>query len=134
MPSCSRMHVREARPARAALTECNGGKDDNCRVLMKQLVATTEGADILTLLSRADSLYIERGRGGAVSESITLLAGSTGANERYEIQWRLARALFFLGQQAESGLARRQLHIAGTDTGKRAVRLESRRVEGHFWL
>lgn len=102
--------------------------------LMRQVVTTTEGADLLTLLSCADSLYNERGRGGAVSESVTLLAGSPGAAERYEIQWRLARALFFLGQQAESALARRQLHIAGIDAGKRAVRLESRRVEGHFWL
>ena len=62
-----------------------------------------------------------------------VLSGARGSNERYEVQWRLARALFFLGQEADSSGAKRQLHAAGINAGERAIALNPERVEGHFW-
>lgn len=63
-----------------------------------------------------------------------ILSGARGGVARYEVQWRLARALFFLGQQAGSRESSRQLYSAGIAAGERAVALNSERVEGHFWV
>lgn len=90
--------------------------------------------DILAVLGRADELYRLRATQGAVKESVSLLAGAVGGAARYAVQWRLARALFFLGQEADTGGAKRQLHAAGIGAGERAVAISPDRVEGHFWL
>jgi TRAP transporter T-component len=63
-----------------------------------------------------------------------ILSGARGAAGRYEVQWRLARALFFLGQQAGARESSRELHSAGIDAGELAVSLNPERVEGHFWV
>ena len=63
-----------------------------------------------------------------------VLSGARGGGERYEVQWRLARALFFLGQQASSRDAAKLLYSSGITAGERAVALNSERVEGHFWV
>jgi len=63
-----------------------------------------------------------------------ILSGALGSNDRYEVQWRLSRALFFIGQEAASPAARSQLHAAGIGAGERAVALNAERVEGHFWV
>jgi hypothetical protein len=90
--------------------------------------------DILAVLSRADELYGLRARAGAVKDSVSLLAGAAEGSNRFEIQWRLARALFFLGQEADTASTKRQLHAAAIGAGERAVDLSPDRVEGHFWL
>jgi hypothetical protein len=90
--------------------------------------------DILVVIGRADELYRQRARPGAVRESVMILSGALGGNDRYEVQWRLARALFFLGQDAAAPATRSQLHAAGIGAGERAVTLNAERVEGHFWV
>ena len=90
--------------------------------------------ELLAVVGRADDLYRQRARPGCVRESVMVLSGARGGNERYEVQWRLARALFFLGQEADSRGAKRQLHAAGINAGERAVGLNPERVEGHFWV
>lgn len=67
-------------------------------------------------------------------ESVMMLSGARGGGDRYEVQWRLARALFFLGQQAGSRDSGKQLYSAGIGAGERAVALNPERVEGHFWV
>ena len=90
--------------------------------------------DLLAVIGRADELYRGRARPGAVRESVMILSGARGSNERYEVQWRLARALFFLGQEAAEPAGKSQLHAAGVGAGERAVALNPERVEGHFWV
>jgi tetratricopeptide (TPR) repeat protein len=90
--------------------------------------------ELLAVVGRADELYSQRARSGAVRESVMVLSGARGGAERYEVQWRLARALFFLGQEAGSRDASKQLYAAGIGAGERAVALNSSRVEGHFWV
>jgi TRAP transporter T-component len=90
--------------------------------------------DVLAVVGRADDLYFRRAEPGAVRESVMVLSGAHGGTERYEVQWRLARALFFLGQEAGSRDSARQLYAAGIGAGERAVALNQQRVEGHFWL
>ncbi|MEK6289752.1 MAG: TRAP transporter TatT component family protein [Acidobacteriota bacterium] len=67
-------------------------------------------------------------------ESVMMLSGARGGSDRYEVQWRLARALFFLGQQAGSRDSGKQLYSAGIGAGERAIALNPERVEGHFWV
>ena len=90
--------------------------------------------DLLAAVSRADELYEQRARPEAVRESVMVLSGARGGANLYEVQWRLARAMFFLGQQAESAPEKLQLHSSAMDAGARAVALNPERVEGHFWV
>src|SRR5436190_16837446 len=90
--------------------------------------------DLLAVVGRADELYHQRAKPGSVRESVMVLSGAHGGSERYEVQWRLARSLFFLGQQADSRASARQLYAAGIGAGERAVALNHDRVEGHFWV
>jgi tetratricopeptide (TPR) repeat protein len=90
--------------------------------------------ELLAVIGRADELYRQRAESGAVRESVMVLSGARGANDRYEVQWRFARALFFLGQEAGSRDSSRQLYAAGIAAGERAVALNDTRVEGHFWV
>lgn len=90
--------------------------------------------ELLAVVGRADELYCQRAEPGAVRESVMVLSGAHGGNDRYEVQWRLARALFFLGQEAGSRNASRQLYSAGICAGERAAALNDNRVEGHFWV
>lgn len=89
--------------------------------------------DLLAVVGRADELYRQRGRPGAIRELVMVLSNARKGEERYEVQWRLARALFFLGQQADTNGAKRQLHAAAIGAGQRAISLNDDRVEGHFW-
>ena len=85
------------------------------------------------ILPLVDDLYRRRGEPGAVEESVSLLTNSSDANA-YEVQWRLARALFFLGQCAQGSDEKKQLHATAVRAGRRAVSSMPGRVEGHFWL
>jgi hypothetical protein len=82
---------------------------------------------------RADALYEMRGQPGNVRASVELLLEAEYAN-CYEAAWRLGRALFFLGQEAQTKEETRNAHARGASFSQRAARLQAERVEGHFWL
>jgi hypothetical protein len=101
-------------------------------------------AHLIDLIELADEYYRRRGDAEASSptlyRSAVLLesyrtgqwAGQPGrlasAIDSYELAWRLSRALFLDGEKSSELYARGALH------GRRAVELESKRVEGHFWM
>ena len=85
------------------------------------------------IIRRADELYDERGHPRNVSASVKLMEGAEDAGS-YEVAWRLGRALFFLGQEAQSKEEARRSHARAVSFCQRAARLHARRVEGHFWL
>jgi tetratricopeptide (TPR) repeat protein len=82
---------------------------------------------------RADALYSQRAHPDNVRASVRLLQEAEYAGS-YEAAWRLGRALFFLGQEAESVEEVRRSHARGVLFSNLAARLEAKRVEGHFWL
>lgn len=82
---------------------------------------------------RADALYDARENLGNVRSSVQLLQEAEYAS-LYDGAWRLGRALFFLGQEAQSKEETRRYHARAVLFSKRAVRLQPERVEGHFWL
>jgi hypothetical protein len=79
----------------------------------------------------ADRCYAGRGDIANLQKSVELLRHG---GDRFEIAWRLARALFFLGQEANAPRAARGFHAEGVKAGRRAARGRSDRVAGHFWL
>jgi tetratricopeptide (TPR) repeat protein len=82
---------------------------------------------------RADALYDAREEIENVRASVKLLEEARCASE-YEALWRLGRALFFLGQEAQGKELTRHYHARAMLFCCRAVRLQPSRVEGHFWL
>lgn len=87
-----------------------------------------------TLLVQADQLYQQRDSLSAVSKSVQLLKDARSESPEFEVEWRLSRACFFLGQQAESPRERTGFHAEGITAGERAVAQNKQRVEGRFWL
>jgi hypothetical protein len=82
---------------------------------------------------RADALYDMRGHPGNVRASVRLLEEAEYASF-YEAAWRLGRALFFLGQEAQNKAEAQASHARAVVFSQRAARLQPLRVEGHFWL
>jgi len=84
------------------------------------------------VMARADELYARRADITNVSKSIEFLHKAEA--DCYEKGWRLGRALFFLGQEAPDTKLARIFHVQGVEAGRRAVKVQADRVEGHFWL
>jgi tetratricopeptide (TPR) repeat protein len=80
-----------------------------------------------------DALYAARDRRENVRASLDLLRAADAPHD-YEVAWRLGRALFFLGQEAQDKSDARAYHTRGAQASARAARLQPERVEGHFWL
>jgi len=93
-----------------------------------QTVISTSATKIL---KQADRLYAGRRDIAQVRKSVKLLRN---AKECFETSWRLARACFFLGQEAHAPDMARGLHTEGVKAGRRALTHESDHVEGYFWL
>jgi hypothetical protein len=89
--------------------------------------------DPVNTLPQADQLYAGRIAVSNVRESIELLRSDIRSS-RFEVQWRLSRAYFFLGQEAKTPAEAKQFHYEGATTGRSAAFSEPDRVEGHFWL
>lgn len=85
------------------------------------------------LIARADALYAAREDLENVRESVKLLQAAP-ASDAYEANWRLGRALFLLGQEADEHAQARAYHAQATQFSQRAALAEPSRVEGHFWL
>jgi hypothetical protein len=88
--------------------------------------------EISVVTARADELYSNRASLDGVRASVELLH-SVKRLDAYEVQWRLARAYFFLGQEA-AAQDKAAYHHHGTQAGRYAVRAYPEKVEGQFWL
>lgn len=111
---------------------------------------TSKNSTNLEIIRRADELYAQRERIENVCQSIEILRGSAEEARSFEVNWRLGRAYFFLGQEAlsessneafselSSATARKDTALAYHSRGilvcQQACSEETERVEGHFWL
>jgi tetratricopeptide (TPR) repeat protein len=87
------------------------------------------------ITERADALYGERATSENVRRSLELLeAAAAVMPDDYGLAWRMGRALFFLGQEAQRQKEARAYHAKGAEASARAVRVRPDSVEGHFWL
>ncbi len=85
------------------------------------------------LIKQADELYARREHFMTVHEAVDLLLSWRGPLN-YEIQWRLGRAYFFLGQEAAKKTDALAFHLQGINTCAAAVHKGENKVEAHFWL
>jgi hypothetical protein len=92
------------------------------------MTANNSNSDIL---ATCDRLYAGRGDIRNVEESIEFLQSAKESS--FEIDWRLARANFFLGQEGRLALPLR-CYRKGIEAGRRAISERPERVEGQFWL
>jgi hypothetical protein len=90
---------------------------------------------------RADRAYAARQEIQNVRASVELLRRVHAEFATYKIAWRLSRALFFLGQEAEGGGTAtqsvpdaRNFYLEGAQAGRYAARLQPEQVAGHFWV
>ncbi|HYO92837.1 MAG TPA: TRAP transporter TatT component family protein, partial [Pyrinomonadaceae bacterium] len=86
------------------------------------------------MTERADALYAAREDARSVSLSVELLEAALERAFNYEHAWRLGRALFFLGQEAQDKASARAFHLRAVKICEMATNREQLRVEGHFWL
>lgn len=89
---------------------------------------------VYNVIETADLLYRRRGPLEPIQQSVELLNAAIAGEQNYEFFWRLARAHFFLGQQANiKGIGERCFQD-GIKAGDAAVNVKPTSVEGHFWL
>ena len=90
-------------------------------------------SSLAEITHRADALYEQRDNLENVRSSVRLLQEAVYASQ-YDVAWRLGRALFFLGQEAQTKEETRRYHARAVLCCRQASRLQPERVEGHFWL
>jgi tetratricopeptide (TPR) repeat protein len=81
-----------------------------------------------------DVLYRQRATTARAQEAVAIWEARLQANPRdFESAWKIARAMYWLGEHDEPN-ARRKALERGVDTGRLASMLEPQRPEGHFWM
>jgi len=81
-----------------------------------------------------DLLYADRENLASAQRAAALWRDRLGRDPMsLESAWKLARASYWLGGHAAVD-ARRTQHELGIEAGKRAISIDPRRPEGHFWM
>lgn len=91
---------------------------------------TLMSLEVKDVIARADELYRQRADLTAIKQSVVLLQDF----ESYEFYWRLARSLFFLGQESESRAEASDYFTRGVSAAQAATEIEPGSVAGQFWL
>ena len=65
---------------------------------------------------------------------IAVRQGAAGDPTNYELAWRAARLNYYLGSHTSDDSEQEKAFHDGIEAGKLAVKLNSGRPEGHFWL
>jgi tetratricopeptide (TPR) repeat protein len=88
-----------------------------------------------TPIAKADKLFAGRDNLESLKQAVALmedLAKREPAN--FDAFWRLARYKFYLADHEKDDSKKGKILGTAMDAGKKAVELDSSRVEGHFWL
>jgi tetratricopeptide (TPR) repeat protein len=85
-------------------------------------------------MARADQLYAARDSADSLKQLVLLMEQSTvSSSSNYEAWWRLARARYYAADREKDQAKKPKLFLSGVDAAKKAVALDDKRVEGHFW-
>jgi tetratricopeptide (TPR) repeat protein len=97
--------------------------------------AAQDKAQASELVAQADKLYAERADLAQTREGILVLGRALAADSgSYDAAWRLARLSYFLGAHTKDETERALAYGKGIEAGRRAVKLQDGKPEGHFWL
>lgn len=99
------------------------------------LTKTRARAD--ALVARGDKAFVKGDRGRAPRSTWAAIGYYREAlkvdPKHFKALWRLARAFMWLGEQSSSSADHRRLGWTGYGYARRAIQVDRRRVEGHFW-
>lgn len=85
--------------------------------------------------ARADELFAARDNGNSLQQASTLMEQLTARElSNYEAWWRLARLKYYLADREKDSSRKSKLLQAGIEAAKKAVALDDKRVEAHFWF
>jgi tetratricopeptide (TPR) repeat protein len=85
-------------------------------------------------LARADELFAARDNTDSLKQAVLLMEQlTTREASNYEAWWRLSRLRYYFGDREPDAAKKSRLFQAGVEAGKKAVALDDKRVEGHFW-
>src|SRR5216684_2371744 len=85
-------------------------------------------------IARADELFAARDNGDNLKQAAALMEQLTVREpSNYDAWWRLTRLRYYLGDREKNPTKKARLFQAGVDAAKKAVALDDKRVEGHFW-
>lgn len=102
-----------------------------CTVLAQES-SPPESADPM---AHADAHFQARANSEELKQAVKSyedVCSNDGTN--YEAHWRLARCIYYYGVREPSRDVRQQLFQKGIDAAKKAIALQPRKAEGHFWL
>jgi tetratricopeptide (TPR) repeat protein len=98
-------------------------------------LAVTSQALQASPIERADVLFAARDNGDNLKEATSLMEQlTTREPSNYEAWWRLARLRYYLADREKDSSKKSKLLQAGIDAARKAVALDDKRVEGHFWF
>jgi len=97
--------------------------------------AAQDKAASAEMIAQADQLYAQRAELARAREGVILLRRALASDVgSYEAAWRLARFNYFLGSHTTEKTERDRAYNEGVDSGRRAIKLQDGKPEGHFWL
>lgn len=86
-------------------------------------------------IARADELFAARDNGASLKQAAALMEQLTVREpSNYDAFWRLSRLRYYLGDREKDSSKKARVFQAGVDAAKKAVALDDKRVEGHFWF
>ncbi len=86
-------------------------------------------------IAQADQLCSEMKDMAAAKEVESLCLKSLGLTDsRYDVYWRLARVLYYIGKHTEKKRDKKAIFARGVYYAQKAVDLEPEKPDGHYWL
>lgn len=86
-------------------------------------------------IERADVLFAARDNGDNLKQATSMMEQLTAREpSNYEAWWRLARLRYYLVDHEKDQSKKSKLLQAGVDAARKAVALDDKRVEAHFWF
>jgi tetratricopeptide (TPR) repeat protein len=97
-------------------------------------LAATQAAARTGLVEELDRLYARRDQPGAPQELAARLADAPAAErDQFDVLWRVARFKVWQGEITEDAEAKRTLGGDAATLARRAMDLDPKRVEGHYY-
>jgi tetratricopeptide (TPR) repeat protein len=86
-------------------------------------------------IERADTLFTARDSGDNLKQASLAIEQLTAREpSNYEAWWRLARLKYYLADREKDSSRKSKMLQLGLDAAKKAVAIDDKRVEGHFWF
>jgi tetratricopeptide (TPR) repeat protein len=88
-----------------------------------------------SLTAQGDALYVERAVLAKAKEARAKYEAALAAGENaFEASWRLARVCYWIGDHTGAKDLKKTIFLQGVEHAKKAVEIDPKRPEGHFWL